>query len=106
MPTDKDLQVLCAHAMGYSVIGERHGVPECSEDGTGRGAFLYNPLSDDGQAFRLVKKFNLMIGESVFPEPGFRFFAEWRQGDRDGRGPDYNRAIVMCVASIQAKKEL
>jgi|SRR3990172_8165075 len=116
--TDLELTRLCAEAMGIT----GHPVIESCEMWTPEGweknkdslvthsgpDQIYNPLHDDAQAMALVKKHNIDFC--------WKLDGEWCAGidflDEDGEGPpqvhnaDLNRAIVECVAQMQAAKEI
>lgn len=109
--TDLEMTKLCAEAMGLEPYRE-HGIAQNSSpwsifivDKTqGRGYSHYDPLHEDEQAMALVKKFQLQI-----QPPWARANRDWRVGDKDNvlsdpHSPDLNRAIVECVAKMQAAK--
>ena len=84
--TDLEMTKLCAEAMGPS----------------GRDERTYDPLHDDAQAMALVKKFQINIAwyEVNMPRPTFEpTVYMWRK-------KDLNRAIVECVAKMQAAKKV
>ncbi len=104
--TDLEMTKLCAEAMGWSIglhvdprlNDGRWWVIETCDDGSHHG-FYYNPLVDDSQAMELVKRFDLGLDKVGL---------EWgvlRSGyDGDVVNKDLNRAIVECVAKMQASK--
>ena len=87
---------LCAEAMGFErVVHELSNIVADYK--------RYDPLHDDAQAMALVKKLRLSI---VATSDGL-----WIAGpqgidrtDFDIENVDLNRAIVECVAKIQANK--
>lgn len=107
--TDKEMIILCAHTMGLTVLDKEGDSPFliCTEDGTGRCQFIYNPLSFDEQAYALLKKRKLWV--TTFGKE-HRILREFTNYDGMGLvlGPSYdvgdtdlNRAIVKCAAQIQ-----
>ena len=65
--TDLEIVRACADAMGLRAF-QHYRMKDCievSEDGTGRGAYLYNPLTSDEQAMALVKRLELRIGHGM-----------------------------------------
>ena len=88
---------LCAEAMGLDMSKGYINAGLCNH--CEEYGLDYNPLDDDAQAMRLVKKFRLMLTPDIAPE-------EWRveSDGLDGRNNDLNRAIVECVAKMQAAK--
>ena len=98
---DTELTRLCALAMGYkgeSLSTHWGGLPMfASEIGP------YNPLHDDAQAMALVKRFDLHIGKTLRTPASP--YCEWfvsRTDKYEVAGTDLNRAIVTCVAKMQA----
>ena len=90
--TDIELTRLCAEAMGLK---------------------FYNPLHDDAQAMALVKRFSLRVERGGMSGiVGFMHTAKrWRVlADTpdiykyETWDEDMNRAIVECVANMQAEK--
>ena len=68
--TNRELLELAALAAGYSFHwGEKHSVGDCVVDCTnllfaddgGGDEFIWNPLEDDGDAFRLMVNLNLSV---------------------------------------------
>src|SRR5690349_8056968 len=100
--TDLEMVKLCADAMGIKVIKFSRNDPSCTyrlEDGKN-----YYPPHDDAQAMALVKKFRLLIAPGV--EQGKDIWSS--QGDLEdsyAESESLNRAIVECVAKMQAAKE-
>lgn len=103
--TDLEATRLCAEAMGI------HGVHEWEGKIYGRRPYymlglpsLYDPLHDDAQCMALVKRFGLdmewFFGFSPVPAvivSGGKFASE--------KTCDLNRAVVYCVAKMQAAKK-
>ena len=108
--TDLEMTQLCAAAMepkpelpgssdiwGVSITYHRHGDKTINH-------FLrntYDPLHDDAQAMELVKRFYLTIG-TTDDRPKRRavgFGGSWWYDE------SLNRAIVLCVANMQASKK-
>ncbi len=90
---------LCAEAMGYTEIGCHFGGMPCFAKEVG----VYDPLTDDAQAMALVKRF----GFDIEP-PGSRCagWTVWKYAENNSHieasNADLNRAIVDCVAALQA----
>jgi len=100
--TDLEMTRLCAEAMGYTV-GERASTNLLLGVWTKEHGD-YHPLYSDAQAMALVKRLKMMIG----------YNNGWLAQRRDDKGRliassyyflDLNRAIVECVAKIQAEKK-
>ena len=107
--TDLEMTRLCAEAMGYTEISpSRLAAPQPSEDAVrvcvGKKApFWYWPLHNDAQVMALVKRFNL----TVYPPGGMENEA-WNvflYDDHNSPSDDLSRAIVECVAKMQAGKK-
>lgn len=88
--TDTEMLILCREAMGYTI-----------------GAALFNPLRSDEDAMALLKELEL----DVHRHEG----VEWTCENRLSKHPapwcctqdkDLNRAIVKCVAKMQASTKL
>lgn len=95
--TDLEMTALCADAMGHT--------PEVHQDRVyvydrESAPFGYDPLQNDEEAMALVKKFQLWI--SSFPEEGWRVQYDATEKDIESINRDLNRAIVECVALMQA----
>lgn len=96
--TDLEMTKLCAEAMEIQcsvMAGTVRSDPYHNVE--------YNPLHDDAQAMALVKKFKLFVNHSDVDESPY-----WKTAPH-GRGvttcnSDLNRAIVECVAKMQAEK--
>lgn len=97
--TDLEMTKLCARAMGYRVLRVGSEPAYVVDDGKRQHAF--DPLNDDAKAMALVKRFGLTV---VYDLVGER--PEWMVGKHEGMatGFDLNRAIVECVAKMQAAK--
>lgn len=104
--TDLEMTRLCAEAMG---IESDSYVLLMHSDGTQAGPFLdqpdadvYDPLHNDAQAMDLAKK--LYLGTM----PPFGIGETWQvtecTGKFYGNSDNLNRAIVECVAKMQASK--
>jgi hypothetical protein len=96
--TDLEMTKLCAEKMGYGVrLRLRDGIWRYAiRWGRGVRGQAYNPLIDDQQAMVLVKHFGLGIAQLAG--------GQWevcKEFYRAG-SPDLNRAIVECVAKMQA----
>ena len=101
--SDLEMTRLCAEAMGYGG-GTYYSVSLYARDG--EGMRLFDPLNDDAQAMALVKKLRLDT------EAALKDGAPWTVSggdDTQWSGPiavahnaDLNRAIVECVAKMQA----
>ena len=91
---DLEMTKLCAEAIDEPYIGF---------DAKGHKVYCeYDPLHDDAQAMALVKKFQINIAwyEVNMPRPTFEpTVYMWRK-------KDLNRAIVECVAKMQAAKKV
>jgi hypothetical protein len=85
---------LCAQAMQDECVAAREFLEEGHRGG-------YEPLINDEQAMRLLKRFELYVSHTEMHK--------WAVGPRDystdeAASDDLNRAIVECVAMIQAAK--
>src|SRR3990167_2525506 len=105
--TDLEMTRLGAEAMEKASIhiADIHGrMPVQADKGyIWSDAGRYDPLHDDAQAMALVKKFDLHIGKTLRTPESPR--GEWfvsRTDKYEVDGTDLNRAIVECVAKIQA----
>lgn len=110
--TDLEMTKLCADAMeiGYKIIGDLYGDGDLLIAASPQGDDLFDPLRDDAQAMALVKRFHLAVQPPQFSRP-----PRWHVWiDVRGVGKslhigvadvlDLNRAIVECVAKMQASK--
>jgi len=106
--TDLEMTRLCAEAMGFAQIGETAGTiwTLCHGGKYHRDRIAYQPLHDDAQAMALVKKFPISIERDPWMEFSRHLVSIWT-----GKGwmhlhidTDLNRAIVECVAKMQAAK--
>ena len=99
--TDLEITKLCAQAMGLSL--ENDADSRMSRDMLmfyeGKTYHVYDPLHDDAQAMALVKKLHMTIVWGDHVENGPTWYV-----DDDGVNADLNRAIVECVAKMQAAK--
>jgi len=106
--TDLEMTRLCAEAIGieYEIGGEDDDGNKCVWMYDIRDCAEYCPLQDDEQAMELVKRFRLQLMRAecfaMLPE------AEWGWRIHHDMGgavyADLNRAIVECVANMQASK--
>lgn len=100
--TDLEMTKLCAEAMGYSEVHKKGDAVYSKAFGE-RVPGIYWPIEDDAQAMALVRKYRLCL-EPVGYRGGYRCaFVPW--GNADERGSTINRAIVKCVAKMQAAKK-
>ena len=107
--TDLEMTRLCAEAMGYEfgkVIGEysQDQIRFIGKVGINNEITWerkYDPIRDDAQAMALVKKFLLVIKNTT--NGWYCESADDGIGDGNYSG-DLNRAIVECVAKMQASK--
>jgi hypothetical protein len=114
--TDLEMERLCAVAMGLKPRTVKDGAwdapgqPDYGHDGVylydaGSNLWgkLYSPLVNDEQAMALVKNFQLNVAPSVEGRPAVE---GWTVALYNGEGEvfshDLNRAIVECVAKMQA----
>lgn len=111
--TDLEMTKLCAEAMGLLVqhttgdsvwrLPFRNDINDPRLAGTTH-LDPYDPLHDDAQMVSLVKKFHLRLdriddeatGWGVFKDRGFK------EPPFYGFASDLNRAVVECVAKMQA----
>lgn len=106
---DLEMTRLCAEAMGWKVKGpatqwvswKSHKCAVCASNDKG-GDHIWDPLHDDAQAMALVKKFKLTIGFDIVSNQ-WTAISEHGQA-YDGDSCSINRAIVECVAKMQAAK--
>ncbi len=103
MQTDKELLELAALAAGYELFPEW----DCAESGIflGKGCdgdlqFVWDPLEDDGDAFRLAVKLELDLFISI----GRTAAASWLPDSEASADGCPRRAIVMCAAEIGRAK--
>lgn len=108
--TDLEMTKLCAEAMGYRLDAD--GGFSRLQQGAGMDEpawfeFIYSPLHDDAQAMALVKKLGLTVDPQEDKPPFTWRVVVANEGDWDdqifAQGSDLNRAIVECVAKMQAK---
>jgi hypothetical protein len=91
--SDLEITKLCARAMGWKVKLNPLTY------------IWYNPLHDDAQAMAVVKKLNIQIGRVIVAHnPRILDWEVWINFDRtnSAHSPNLNRAIVECVAKMQA----
>ena len=105
---DLEATRLCAEAMGIAAHENDDGAIRFLESGIHYRK--YDPLHDDAQAMALVKRFDMVIerdGPSLF---GVTLFGDggYAKGNPTfvvRKEPDINRAVVYCVAKMQAAKK-
>lgn len=101
-------EVCCEHWAAYDPsTGEKLREPTFDDALIEVG---YMPLTDDTQCMALVKRFNLRIGTYSDENPSDAGTTGWRvwlpfKVDAEIVDPDLNRAVVYCVAAMQAAKE-
>lgn len=101
MKTDRELLELAAKAAGVAHIGYVNGA-KCNGLRVGKG-YVWNPLEDDGDAFRLMVYLALPVnpefgkgGISVgYSTAQVIYDEKW-----DGSGAQYRRAIVRAAAAM------
>ena len=93
--TDLEMTKLCAEAMGYEAIetGALSSPYILVREPYGR----YHPLHDDAQAMALVKRFDLTLDKH-----GSSWWNVEHILGSLAMHKDLNRAIVECVAKMQA----
>ena len=108
--TDLEMTRLCAEAMGIFLRVDRGSVI-ASESGREEDEFMYEPLNYDAYVMEMVKRFQMVIERDPKRSDyfGVTLFAK-----RPGTSAtdtfvvrhtfDLNRAIVECVAKMQAAK--
>jgi hypothetical protein len=89
---------LCAEAMGLEWVADWLVCPK-GDDHDYSDTYGYDPLHDDAQAMAILKKFHLTVDDS---NSGDWFVVGI--GGAQGEHADLNRAIVECVAKMQAAK--
>ena len=106
--TDLEMTKLCARAVGLEVMIATSHAPggrryvQLGNAGDGPSGDVYNPLEDDAQAMALVRRFRVDINSLDD--------ANWyaripSQQHEYCHAADLNRAIVTCVANMQAVKQ-
>ena len=102
--TDLEITKLCAEAMGLDRLAELRpgiftGKRERFDAREGEYRILYDPLLNDAQAMSLVKRLRLQV---------LNFPNHWAVGKEQMHAfqddKDLNRAICLCVAEMQARK--
>ena len=101
--TDLEMTRLCAEAMKLrneyrSKLG---GLFVFVTDEYGEQWSHYDPLHDDAQAMALVKKFELQLSSGAFHPMKWTVWREFKSAE----SVNLNRAIVECVAKMQAAKK-
>lgn len=106
MKTDKELLELAAKAAGYSIKAHEDGTlySDCRCAGYWG---VWNPLTDDGDAFRLASQLYLIVdtslGRAIEEERLVLGHNNWVYGDMDFEFDDLaatRRAIVRAAAAI------
>jgi hypothetical protein len=97
--TDWDITLLCARAAGYDIFRQDKGRLRARQIG-GRSK-IYCPLFSDEQAMGLVKKFNVAILKMADGNWGVSIGL---RPEIAARSHSLNRAIVECVAKMQAER--
>ena len=110
--TDLELTKLCAEAMTLDVylLSPETGFPSCSHyeipSMSDAENETYDPLHDDAQAMALVKKYRLSVNSH---NDDYQVWPTTASPDIAGHSctfhPDLNRAIVECVARMQAQRD-
>jgi hypothetical protein len=95
--TDLEMTKLCAEALGYIKNPNRAGTENLFFDPDIDQYVVFNPLKNDAQAMALVKKFGLTCGPL-----GSGWWLVSPYGGDGVKNADLNRAIVECVAQMQA----
>lgn len=105
--TDLEMTKLCAQAMGWTISDAGDGRFRVSD---GEGAIygigpdwitaIWNPLVNDSQAMALVKKLKLLVLPNRANGGWWVSVSEAK--DANGNA-DLNRAIMECVANMQAR---
>jgi hypothetical protein len=102
--TDLEMTRLCAEAMGITGWLTEDDPMVTNE----QGEFIepYDPLHDDAQAMALVKKFALILEPDGLPAKEWAVHVWYTADIRWGvvTNKYLNRAIVECVAKMQAAK--
>lgn len=104
--TDSEMVVRCALAMGMQPSGFPADIRDWS----------YNPIASDEQAMALVKRFQITIDHRWIQHTGtlIQEARIWSHAKTFGhsdlvlgfaQSEDVNRAIVECVAKMQARQE-
>lgn len=113
---DLEMTKICALAIGLTVRSwcdadtffDGNEPPESAVPTTSWANGIYDPLHNDKQAMALVKRFGLVCdpvhdGQDFASDPGWEV---WHTDPCEiSISPDLNRAIVECVANMQAAKE-
>jgi hypothetical protein len=106
--TDLEMTKLCAEAMGYTVTQDPLGLTRSPQVEVWIGNGFFGPLHDDAQAMALVKKFELRTdrdfeegGEGIVWTVSHHLCMKYG-GISSFDNLDLNRAIVECVAKMQA----
>jgi hypothetical protein len=97
--TDLEMTKLCADAMGIKVVfaAGRWYINSYWED-------CYSPLDLDDHAMALVKRFKLHTFTNLDGDRDVWVCLDDYDNRNHGNASDLNRAIVECVAKMQASK--
>ena len=98
--TDLEMTRLCEDAIISAAIKESNGGVVCYAVGY---KDEYDPLHDDAQAMALVKWFGMEMSRA---QTGEWFVRHFLCGSEAIINTDLNRAIVECVAKMQAAKNV
>ncbi len=95
--TNLEITRLCAKAMGYTILGTKHG----DHIVIAGGGCLYDPLHDDAQAMALIKKLqiNIIWFEVNIPSPFQPTVYMWSHHPHK-----LNRLVCESAATMQAAK--
>lgn len=106
---DRELLVLAAMAGEIEVELWFDLVEDFYSPWSGCGAFslkeggYWNPLEDDGDAFRLAVKLDLLAGPEFWHERSVQYAMDAFSGDRQNPYAATRRAIVRAAAEIGRK---
>ena len=97
--TDLEMEMLCHESIGYKL----------EDDLWPTWMLPWNPLAKDAQAMALVKEFSIMIDRSGKNNGWYASLVVDPKADDcdifEGEDVNLNRAIVECVAKMQAVKK-
>jgi hypothetical protein len=96
--TDLEMTKLSAEAMGREFF-VHDSIPGYWENGI---RVLYDPLHDDAQAMELAKKFLLRM--DTYSDGEWLVDSGWGKVKAEAQDRSLNRAIVECVAKMQAER--
>jgi hypothetical protein len=103
--TDREILEACARAVGFSNFEYSLGTI-CVELGTRRGDVVrtWNPLTDDGDCFRMENKCGVTLVQMLGASP-FAACAGHTKGFTPGDDAERRRASCLVVARAQLAKE-